>query len=107
MDETKTRPSWVVELSVMEVLTLLALLVLVVGGLGLGAGFYLGTYQKNAQLNSIIGISQDLSESHKNERAAIDANYRMVLKELEKYETFLVGIEKARDGAKGSARGGQ
>ena len=110
MEETrksKMKDDWIVALSLAECLMFLILVVFVVGGLALGAGFYLGTHHKNNQLNAVIGLAQDLSEAHGNERAAVQANYQTLVNQVERYETFLVGVEGSRKGAVGSAQGGQ
>ena len=118
-DQKKMRPDWVVAFSLLECLMFLGLTVLVVGGLGLGAGFYLGTYHKNNQLNAVVKIADDMSTAYQNERVATQVNYDRVVMELEKYETFLIGaglkptlptvtpITTAQvKKTKGSARGG-
>lgn len=85
------RDDWVVSLSLMECVLFLLLLMLFVGGLGLGAGYYMGSQPGHNQMNSVLELAQELTSAHQNERTAVKANYDMVLHRLEKYETFLTG----------------
>jgi uncharacterized membrane protein len=87
----KGREDWVVALSLLECMMFIVLLVLLVGGAGVGAGYYLGSHPRNNQLNAVIGLAQSLETAHENERTAIKANYDIIMLRLEKYETFLLG----------------
>jgi hypothetical protein len=90
-NEKKIRDDWVLALSFMECMLFLILLVLLIGGAGIGAGYYLGSQPGHNQLNSVIGLAEDLSTAHESERKAIQVNYDMIRLQLARYEQFLLG----------------
>lgn len=90
MDELKNQSgNKFIALSLGESFMFLVVLVLIVSGLALGAGFYLGV--QTTQTAEVASLCNDLMRANEDRVTAIKVNYGILEDKVKKYEEFLVG----------------
>lgn len=84
------RRDWIIALSFLECILLLFFSLLIFSGIGIGAGYYLGT-QCNNEIE-ILALAEDLSVAQQGQIESMQMGLDILQARVGKYEEFLLGV---------------